>query len=99
MLLAHQAADLRSAEIEIQHVRGNQSAMELFRAVCVHDAGAAQSMAADALEDDAILIMPPNFELLHHEEAHGLSDLVQVSFWGVGTWPCSSTHSEPAAHP
>ena len=78
MTLARQAADLRSAEIEIQHVRNPQPAMELFRSVCVHDPGSEQSMAADALEDDAILIMPPNYELLHHDQAHTLSDLVQV---------------------
>ena len=61
LAVARQAAAMRSAEIEIQHVHSPQPAMELFRSVCVHDPAAEQSMAADALEDDAILIMPTNY--------------------------------------
>ena len=83
--------------------------MELFRAVCVHDPGLAASMAADALEDDAILILPPNFELLHHDQAHALSDLVQVGCpaqparslavcWPASGLPACTGVSAGAAH-
>ena len=68
----------RTAQLEIQYLNRSHPAMDLFRAVCVHDPGALHSMGADALEEDAILIMPAGYELLDHDQAHQLSDLLQV---------------------
>ena len=78
--LARQAMDQRTAQLEIQYLNRSHPAMDLFRAVCVHDPAALHSMSADALEEDAIMIMPAGYELLDHDSAHQLSDLLQVCF-------------------